>query len=197
MKLVFATNNRHKLDELRQIVGDKFDILSLSDIGCDADIPETGRTLNENALIKARYVKENYGYDCFADDTGLEVDCLGGEPGVYSARYAQVCGSGGASHDSVANMEVLLDKMRGSADRRARFRTAIALILGGEEHGFEGKVEGEILEQPAGEGGFGYDPVFRPEGWSITFAEATTEQKNAVSHRGRATAKLVEFLKGM
>ncbi len=195
--MVFATNNQHKLQELREIVGDKFEILSLSDIGCNVDIPETGTTLSENALIKARYVKEHYGYDCFADDTGLEVDALGGAPGVYSARYAQVCGEGGDGHDSEANMKVLLGQLTGKDDRHARFRTAIALIIGHEEHMFEGKVEGEILESRAGEGGFGYDPVFRPDGWNITFAEATPEQKNSVSHRGRATAKLVEYLNGI
>lgn len=194
MKLVFATNNKHKLQELRQIVGDRFEILSLSDIGCNVDIPETGATLDENAMIKARYVKEHYGYDCFADDTGLEVEALGGAPGVYSARYAQICGADAQGHDSEANMSVLLERLKGCDNRQARFRTAIALIIGEDAHMFDGIVQGEILEHRAGEGGFGYDPVFRPEGWNITFAEATPEQKNAVSHRGRATAKLVEYL---
>ncbi len=196
MKLVFATNNKHKLQELRQIVGNRFEILSLADIGCDADIPETGTTLDENALIKARYVKQLYGYDCFADDTGLEVEALDGAPGVYSARYAQMCGAVARGHDSEANMRVLLDKLKGKDNRHARFRTAIALIVGSDTHMFEGTVHGEILEQRAGEGGFGYDPVFKPDGWDITFAEATPEQKNAVSHRGRATAKLVDYLLG-
>lgn len=194
MKLVFATNNKHKLQELRQIVGDRFEILSLSDIGCNVDIPETGATLDENAMIKARYVKEHYGYDCFADDTGLEVEALGGAPGVYSARYAHICGADAQGHDSEANMSILLDRLKGCDNRHARFRTAIALIIGEDTHMFDGIVQGEILEHRAGEGGFGYDPVFRPEGWNITFAEATPEQKNAVSHRGHATAKLVEYL---
>lgn len=154
-KIVFATNNQHKLSELRQIVGDSAEILSLADIDCHDDIPETAPTLEGNALQKARWVKERYGYDCFADDTGLEVAALGGEPGVRSARYA-----GGEGHDSAANMELLLRNLRGCRDRKARFRTVIALILGSEETLFEGIVEGEILDTPAGCGGFGYDPVF-------------------------------------
>ncbi|MCC8118013.1 MAG: non-canonical purine NTP diphosphatase [Bacteroidales bacterium] len=194
MKLVFATNNQHKLEELRQIVGPGHQILGLSDIGCNADIPETGSTLQENALQKAMYVYQNYGYDCFADDTGLEVDALGGEPGIYSARYAQVCGGIGSGHDSKANMALLLKKLEGKENRKARFRTVIALVKGGEPRFFEGIVEGEILTEPHGEGGFGYDPVFRPEGWSKTFAEAAPSEKNAVSHRGRATNKLINYL---
>ncbi len=189
MKIVFATNNRHKLEELRQIAGDKIEILGLKDIGCDADIPETGDTLEANALQKARYVWEHYGIDCFADDTGLEVDALGGEPGVRSARYAP-----GEGHDSQANMALLLRNMEGVSDRKARFRTVIALILGGKEHIFEGKVEGDIMEQPSGEQGFGYDPVFRPQGWTKTFAEASPEEKNSVSHRGRAVRRLLSFI---
>ncbi len=189
-KLVFATNNQHKLQELRQIAGEGYEILSLADIGCHDDIPETADTLEGNALMKARWVNERYGYDCFADDTGLEVAALDGAPGVRSARYASETG-----HDSAANMALLLENMRGKTDRSARFRTVIALIKGGETHCFEGEVKGEILEAPAGCSGFGYDPVFRPEGWSITFAEATPDQKNEVSHRGRAVRKLLEFLK--
>lgn len=189
MKIVFATNNRHKLEELRQIAGDRIEILGLKDIGCDADIPETGDTLEANALQKARYVHEHYGIDCFADDTGLEVDALGGEPGVRSARYAP-----GDGHDSQANMALLLRNMEGVTDRKARFRTVIALITDGKEHIFEGKVEGDIMEQPSGAHGFGYDPVFRPRGWTKTFAEASPEEKNSVSHRGRAVRRLLSFI---
>lgn len=187
--LVFATNNSHKLEEIRAIAGPDFRIMSLADVDCHDDIPETGATLEENALQKARWVKERYGYDCFADDTGLEVEALAGAPGVHSARFAP-----GTDHDSAANMRHLLALMEDCTDRRARFRTVIALIAGGAEHLFEGKVEGEILDAPAGEGGFGYDPLFRPEGWNCTFAQATAAQKNAVSHRGRATAALIDYL---
>ena len=187
-KLVFATNNEHKLSELRQIIGGSFELLSLSDIGCHDDIPETADTLEGNALQKARWIKERYGYDCFADDTGLEVDALGGQPGVYSARFA------GPGHDSKANMAKLLAMLEGEENRRARFRTVIALIKGGETHLFEGIVDGEIMKFPSGSEGFGYDPVFRPEGWEMTFAEATPDEKNAVSHRGRAEAKLIAYL---
>lgn len=187
-EIVFATNNNHKLSELRRIVGDRFKILSLAEIGCHDDIPETADTLEGNALMKARYVKERYGYDCFADDTGLMVDALGGAPGVYSARYA------GPGHDSAANMALLLENLRGVTDRNARFVTVIALILDGVEKTFTGKVEGEILTAPEGDGGFGYDPVFRPEGYDATFALMSPDDKNAISHRGRATALLVEYL---
>lgn len=187
-QIVFATNNAHKLDELRRIVGEKLRILSLADIGCHDEIPETADTLAGNALQKARYVKEHYGYDCFADDTGLMVDALGGAPGVLSARYA------GPGHDSKANMELLLHNLEPYADRRARFMTVIALTLGGKEHLFEGKVEGTILREPDGEGGFGYDPVFLPDEADVTFARMTPEAKNAISHRGRATRRLIDFL---
>lgn len=187
-EIVFATNNNHKLSELRRIVGDRFKILSLAEIGCHDDIPETADTLEGNALMKARYVKERYGYDCFADDTGLMVDALGGAPGVYSARYA------GPGHDSAANMALLLENLRGVTDRKACFVTVIALILDGVEKTFTGKVEGEILTAPEGDGGFGYDPVFRPEGHDATFALMSPDDKNAISHRGRATALLVEYL---
>lgn len=187
-EIVFATNNQHKLSELRRIVGERFHILSLSDIGCHDDIPETADTLAGNALQKARYVKEHYGYDCFADDTGLMVDALNGAPGVYSARYA------GPGHDSVANMRLLLDNMKGVTERSARFVTVIALILNGRELTFEGRVEGEILTAPQGEGGFGYDPVFRPKGGELSFAMMSADAKNAISHRGRATAALMEYL---
>lgn len=187
-KLVFATNNAHKLSELRQIIGDRFELLSLGDIGCHDDIPETADTLEGNAMLKARWVKDRYGYDCFADDTGLEVDALGGQPGVYSARFA------GPGHDSKANMNKLLSMLDGEENRDARFRTVIALIKDGETHLFEGIVDGEITKSPSGTDGFGYDPVFRPEGWEMTFAEATPDEKNAVSHRGRAVAKLIAYL---
>lgn len=187
-EIVFATNNQHKLSEIRRIVGDRYRILSLSEIGCHEDIPETADTLMGNALQKARYVKEHYGYDCFADDTGLMVDALDGAPGVYSARYA------GPGHDSVANMRLLLKNMEGHDDRSARFVTVIALLLGEKEMTFEGKVEGEILRVPEGDGGFGYDPVFRPEGGELSFALMTPDAKNAISHRGRATAELLKYL---
>lgn len=188
-QIIFATNNSHKLEEMRQIAGDSFEILSLADISCHEDIPETSSTIEGNALQKARWVKEHYGYDCFADDTGLEVEALGGAPGVYSARYA------GNDHDSVANMNLLLKNMEGIANRNARFRTVMALVEDGKEKCFEGIVEGEILSLPAGEGGFGYDPVFRPTDWHKTFAEATADEKNAVSHRGRAARAMMQYLK--
>ncbi len=190
-KIVFATNNAHKLEELRRIAGSGFEILSLADIGCHDDIPETADTIEGNARLKACWVRDHYGFDCFADDTGLFVDSLGGAPGVYSARYA-----GGEGHDSVANTALLLKNLTGKTDRRARFRTVIALTEGPDSvRLFEGSVEGEIMEQPAGCGGFGYDPVFRPLGWDKTFAEASADEKNAVSHRGRATRLLLTWLK--
>lgn len=189
LTLVLASNNAHKLDEMRRIAGDRMTILSLADIGCTDDIPETADTLEGNALIKARYVKEHFGYDCFADDTGLEVEALDGAPGVRSARYAP-----GDGHDSAANTALLLRNLEEKSSRKARFRTVIALILDGQEHLFEGIVEGSITENPLGEAGFGYDPVFRPDGWTETFAQASPERKNAVSHRGRATAALLNFI---
>ena len=188
-KLVFATNNAHKLEEVSAMLGDRIELLSLRDIHCEADIPETGTTLEANALLKAQYVQEHYGLNCFADDTGLEVEALGGEPGVYSARYA-----GGEGHDSVANMRKLLARLEGVTDRRARFRTVITLIRDGRTYEFEGTVEGTITTEPHGDGGFGYDPVFVPDGYDRTFAELG-EVKNAISHRARAVQKLVEFLK--
>jgi non-canonical purine NTP pyrophosphatase, rdgB/HAM1 family len=189
-EIVFATNNINKLSEIRRICGDEFRILGLADIGCTEDIPETADTFEGNAELKARYVKEHYGFDCFADDSGLMVDALGGEPGVYSARYA-----GGEGHDSEANMNLLLKKLEGVTDRRARFVTVIALIIGNELHTFSGTVEGEILTERHGNGGFGYDPVFRPLEADCTFAEMASDDKNAISHRGRATAALIDFLK--
>ena len=188
MKIVFATNNAHKLDEIRQILGTGIEILSLNDIGCHEDIPETGSTLEANARQKAEYIHQKYGMDCFADDTGLEVDALGGEPGVFSARYA------GEGHDSEANMNKLLSKLHGNSNRKARFRTVIALIMNGELTEFEGIVNGSITTEKSGAEGFGYDPIFQPDGYSQTFAELGNTVKNRISHRARATAKLAEYL---
>ena len=188
MKLVFATNNKHKLDEMRAILGGKVELLSLSDIDCHEEIPETADTLEGNALIKARYIFEKYGLSCFADDTGLEVDALDGAPGVYSARYA------GENNDSVANVAKLLHNLTGKSCRDAQFRTVIALILNGEEKLFDGIVRGSISEECRGIGGFGYDPVFVPEGYAQSFAEMPAEQKNSISHRARAAAALNSYL---
>ncbi len=190
MKLVFATNNANKLQEIRAILGSGMEVLSLADINCHDDIPETAPTLKGNALIKARWVKERYGFDCFADDTGLEVAALDGAPGVHTARYAYP-----DRHDPEANTQKLLHSLEGRDDRRAQFRTAIALILNGEEHVFEGVVEGFISTEKRGTEGFGYDPVFIPEDTGLTFAELGTDVKNRISHRARAVAKLVEYLK--
>lgn len=190
MKLVFATNNANKLQEIRAILGSGMEVLSLADINCHDDIPETAPTLEGNALIKARWVKERYGFDCFADDTGLEVAALDGAPGVHTARYAYP-----DRHDPEANTQKLLHSLEGRDDRRAQFRTAIALILNGEEHVFEGVVEGFISTEKRGTEGFGYDPVFIPEDTGLTFAELGTDVKNRISHRARAVAKLVEYLK--
>ena len=192
--LVFATNNAHKLSEVRQILGNRFEVIGLADIGCHEDIPENAETLEGNAIEKARYVKEHYGLDCFADDTGLEVAALGGAPGVHTARYAELFGSG-ITHDSDANMNLLLNNLEKKSDRSARFRTVIALIYQGDEYLFEGICEGEIVAERHGTEGFGYDPVFRPKGYDRCFAEMTADEKNAISHRGRATQKLAEFLK--
>lgn len=187
-EIVFATNNLHKLEEIKQIIGDRFNILSLKDIGCNEDIPETASTLEGNAEIKARYVKDNYGYDCFADDTGLEVEVLNGAPGVLSARYA------GDNHDSQANMELLLENMRCENNRKARFRTVIALLVDNNLTLMDGIVEGEITHERAGDSGFGYDPIFKPIESDLTFAQMSGDEKNKISHRGRATAKLIEKL---
>ena len=206
-KIVFATNNKHKLEEIRSILGDDFEVLSLSDIGCHEDIPETSDTLEGNAMQKAQYVFDKYGYDCFADDTGLEVDALGGEPGIYSARYAALDGDDSISHDSEANMAKLLRKLEGVENRKARFRTVIALIttkdnspslIGREGVGlllFEGIVNGSIISERRGGEGFGYDPIFQPEGYDQTFAELGSEVKNHISHRARAVEKLAHYLK--
>lgn len=189
MKLVFATNNRHKLDEVRAIVGDRVEVLSLKDIDCYDDIPETAETLQGNALIKARYIYEKYGVDCFADDTGLEVEALDGAPGVYSARYA------GEECDPEANMQKLLHNLTEKNNRNAQFRTVIALIINGEEKLFDGVVKGVITTEKRGDSGFGYDPIFVPEGYSESFAQMSGEMKNGISHRFRATQQLANYLK--
>lgn len=188
-KLVFATNNAHKLSEIRAILGEQIEVLSLRDIHCDDDIPETADTLEGNASIKSRYIYDHYGLDCFADDTGLEVEALDGAPGVYSARYA-----GGDGHDSEANMRLLLDNLKNKSSRKAQFRTVISLIEQGREHLFEGIVKGEITTRKHGTSGFGYDPVFRPEGYEQTFAEMGADIKNSISHRARAVARLCDYL---
>ena len=193
-QIVFATNNAHKLEELRQIMGEQFEVLSLADINCHEDIPEDQPTIEGNARQKAEYIREHYGYDCFSDDTGLEIDALGGEPGVHSARY------GGVAHDSERNIDKVLRLMADvpMEQRTAHFRTAICLLMDGEEHLFEGRVEGRILTERHGSGGFGYDSIFQPlEGDGRTFAQMAPDEKNAISHRGRAVAKLVQFLQAL
>ena len=189
-EIIFATNNAHKLSEAQALLGEEFHLLTPRDCGITEDIPETAATLDGNASQKSHYLHERVGKNCFADDTGLEVEALGGEPGVRTARYAT------AGHDFAANNRLLLKNMEGIKNRKARFRTVISLILDGEEHLFEGIVEGRIAESEAGCGGFGYDPLFIPEGYDCTFAEMSAEEKNAISHRGRAVQKLVSFLKG-
>jgi XTP/dITP diphosphohydrolase len=188
-KLVFATNNEHKLRELRQILSGEFELLSLHDIGCNEEIPETGMTLESNAAQKSNYIWHKYGMDCFADDTGLEIEALNNEPGVFSARYA------GEEKNSDANMKRVLDQLAYVKDRRARFRCVFSLIMDGKENQFEGIVEGEILKAKEGTGGFGYDPIFKPNGYNHSFAGLSPQEKNRISHRGRAVMKLVEFLK--
>ena len=188
MKIVFATNNQHKLDEIKKISKGQLEILSLSDINCHEDIPETGNTLKENALIKAKFVKDKFGLDCFADDSGLEVDALNNAPGIYSSRYA------GPDCNSEDNMQKLLQDLQGKENRSAQFRTAIALIMNGEEHYFEGIIKGDIIHQKKGTNGFGYDPIFKPTGYDKTFGELPEEIKNSLSHRAIATKKLVAFL---
>lgn len=187
--LVFATNNAHKLEEVRAILGNDFKIASLKEIGCHDDIPETADTLEGNAMQKAQYIKDKFGMDCFADDTGLEVEALNNAPGVFSARYA------GPGHDSEANMKKLLHEMEGKENRKARFRTVIALLLDGKEYTFEGIVKGNIIEEKRGDSGFGYDPIFVPEGYDLTFAELGNDIKNKISHRAEAVKKLSAFLK--
>ena len=188
-KLIFATNNAHKLGEVQALLGDAFELVTLRECGITEDIPETAETLEGNALQKARYVYSKTGLDCFADDTGLEVDALNGAPGVHSARYAT------DGHDFAANNRLLLKNLEGAKERTARFRTVIALILDGVEYTFEGRVEGVIATEESGSEGFGYDPLFVPSGEIITFAQMSAEAKNAISHRGRAVAELVKFLK--
>ena len=202
MKIVFATNNKHKLDEIRDILGPSFEVLSLNDLGCHDDIPETGSTLEENARQKAQYIYDKYHCNVFADDTGLEVEALGGEPGVYSARYAAIKDPNAASQDSEANMTTLLKELGGKDNRNARFRTVIALILtpptggqGGRSYLFSGTVEGEIIRERRGGEGFGYDPIFQPKGYDKTFAELGNDIKNTISHRARAVAKLAAHFK--
>ena len=189
MKLVFATNNQHKLKELQAILSESFELLSLKDIGCFEEIPEEQPTLEGNASQKAFYVFEKFGYSSFADDTGLEIEVLNGEPGVYSARYA------GEAKDPQANMDKVLEKLENAEHRKARFRTVISLVLDGEEKQFDGIVEGEITKEKRGGSGFGYDPIFLPAGYHKTFAEMSLADKNQISHRARAVQKLVEYLK--
>ena len=185
-KIVFATNNAHKLEEVAAILGDAYELLSLREIGCDDDIPETADTFAGNAMLKAQYIKEHYGYDCFADDSGLEVDALDGAPGVYSARY-----SGGGSE---ANIDKLLDNLTGKSERSAQFRTVIALLLGEDTQLFVGIVRGTIIEERRGDEGFGYDPIFVPDGYSQTFAQLGSEVKNRISHRAKAVEQLAQYL---
>ena len=191
MKIVFATNNPNKLKEIQSLMHAGIEIISLKDIGCTEDIPETGETLEANAFQKARYLKEQYGYDCFADDTGLEVEALNGAPGVYSARYA------GPERSAEANMAKILTELDGKENRKAQFRTAVALILNGKEQLFEGKVEGHISETKQGEEGFGYDPIFLPKNYQRSFAQMSMDEKGTISHRGRAVRKLVDFLRSI
>ncbi len=189
MEICFATNNKKKLEEVKAALeGKNIKILSLEDIGCREELAETGDSLDDNAFQKARYVSENYRVNCFADDTGLEVEALGGEPGVYSGRYA------GEPRSDARNIELLLDKLDGEQNRQARFRTVIALVLKGKEYKFEGTAEGRITGLQVGSQGFGYDPVFQPDGHEKTFAELSMEEKNAISHRGKAVRRLVAFL---
>ena len=187
--IVFATSNPHKVKEVNQLLNGQFEVVSLKDIGCEEDIPETSPTIEGNALQKARYVFGKYGANCFSEDTGLEITALGGEPGVLSARYA------GEDKDPTANMDLVLKKLADNTDRSARFKTVIALIVDGKEHIFEGICNGSIRREKSGTDGFGYDPIFQPDGFEVTFAEMTAAEKNAVSHRGKAVRKLVAFLK--
>ena len=191
MKLVFATNNVHKLNEIRNLAGSNFKIVSLSDMGWVDEIPETGKTIEDNASQKAFYIYEKYKFDCFADDTGLEIEALDKRPGVYSARYA------GESCNFEDNMSKVLTELQGITNRKACFRTVISLVIQGKEVRFEGKVDGVILNEYRGNKGFGYDPIFQPNGYKQTFAEMPLELKNAISHRGLATQKLIAFLKNL
>jgi XTP/dITP diphosphohydrolase len=188
MQLVFATNNRHKLEEVATKIKGEFKLLTLNDIGCTDDIEETGTTFKENASIKSHYIYQKYKLNCFGDDSGLEIDALNGEPGVYSARYA------GEHGNHAANISKVLQNLTGETNRKARFRTVISLIWNGEEHFFDGTVEGQIRIDTSGTAGFGYDPIFEPDGYNITFAEMSLEQKNSISHRARAMDQLISFL---
>ncbi len=189
MKICFATNNNKKIAEVRTALGKEFEIITLEDIGCKEELPETGHKLEDNAFQKARYVKEHYRIDCFADDTGLEVEALDGAPGVYSGRFA------GEPRSDERNIDLLLDKMKEHENRSASFRTVIALVIGDKEFAFEGEAKGELLHERTGGGGFGYDPIFKPTGFDRSFAELLMEEKNAISHRGKAVKKLASFLK--
>ena len=188
--LVFATNNKHKLEEVQALIGSQFQLKTLEEIGCFDEIPETGNTFEANALQKSQYIFQRFQGDCFSDDSGLEVDALNGEPGVFSAHYS-------GTRDSEANLQLVLDKMKGESNRKARFRCVISLILNGREHFFEGSVEGTITPERSGKSGFGYDPIFKPEGYDITFADMAAVEKNKISHRGRAVEKLAEFLRNV
>ena len=188
MELIFASNNSHKVEEIQAIIGSGFELKSLNDIGCFDEIPETGDTFAANAGQKSRYVFDRYRLDCFGDDSGLEIDALNGEPGVYSARYS-------GSRDFEKNMQLVLDKLGGRPERRARFRTVISLILKGREYLFEGSVEGVITRERSGNQGFGYDPIFQPDGYDITFAEMDIVEKNRISHRAKAMQNLLSFLR--
>ncbi len=188
MKIIFASNNKNKVQEIQNQVPKSIEIVTLEEIGCTEDIPETGSTLEENAIIKANYITEKYGLPCFADDTGLEIDALNGEPGVYSARYA------GEDKNADKNMDLVLQKLQHKTNRKAQFKTVIALNINNEQHLFTGIVEGEIRKEKTGTNGFGYDPIFEPENLGKTFAEMTLEEKNKLSHRGRAVEKLIDFL---
>ena len=187
-ELVFATNNRHKTEEVSKILSGRYKVLNLSDIGCSGDIPETGSSFAENALLKSTYVVQHFQLDCFADDSGLEIEALNNEPGIFSARYS-------GKRDDAENLELVLTKMKGINNRRANFKTVIALIKDGHQHLFEGVIYGNIRHEPAGKQGFGYDPIFEPEGYHITFAEMNMAQKNEISHRALAMNKLMAFLK--
>jgi len=188
-ELVFATNNGHKIEEVKAILGDRFILRSLEAIGCDVDIPETGNTFEENALQKSSFVNVNYGLDCFADDSGLVVESLNNEPGVYSARYS-------GSRDMEKNISLLLHNLQGVKNRNASFITVISLIIGGQNYYFEGRIDGQITEEKRGEEGFGYDPIFIPNGFTKSFAQMTAEEKNTISHRALAVKKLADFLLG-
>lgn len=189
MKLVFASNNKNKIIEIQALLPKSIQILGLEDIGCFEEIPETADTIEGNAILKADYVTQNYGYDCFADDTGLEVSALNGAPGVYSARYA------GEQRNAEDNMDKLLSELHDKTDRSAQFKTVIALNLNGKQHLFTGIALGEIISERKGNQGFGYDPIFQPVGFDLTFAQLSLEQKGQISHRGKATQKLIAFLK--